>query len=346
MKQAPAPATAPQPALSVVLVVGERRDYAGPCLASVLAQESSDPLEVLLVDLAPSAPVLPQADDPRVRELARPDVGLFATARALAVRAARAPVVAFLEEHTLAAPGWAAALTAAHAGPWVAVGPRIANANPDFGRSRVIGLLNYGAYGAPLTRGESRGVPGHNSSYKTSALLALGADLERLLGNDLVLQDRLRAMGGRFFLEPDAVLAHRNESGLRSIGRGIFLWYRCYGPLRAAENAWSLGRRALYVVAAPLIPFYFAAHFLPFLRRQRKTGWQAAWRHLPLVLGMQACGAAGQAVGLLFGVGDAPERFSRYELTEPRGPAQAGVVPSSTAAAAPRANRDDTSARA
>ncbi len=301
-------------------------------------------MEILVVDVAgPSAAALEHGDAPAVRILRRPPGTLFAAGRAAAVREARAPVVAFLEEHTVVLPGWAAALARAHDGPWCAVGPRIANANPEHGKSRVIGLLNYGRYAAPLARGESRSVPGHNSSYKTAALLALGGDLELLLGNDLVLQDRLLAAGGRFFIEPDAVVAHRNEPGLRSIGRGIFLWYRCYGPLRAREHRWSMRRRALYVLAAPVIPFYFIAHYLPFLARSRKVGWQAVLRHLPLVFGMQLCGAAGQAVGLLFGAGDAPAQFSRYELTEPRGalreaaaPSSAPASPSSTPEAATR----------
>ena len=322
------------PGITVVLVVGSRREYAGQCLASLLGQQADAPSEILVVDVAePGAAPVEHADHPAVRILRLPPGTLFAAARAAAVRAARAPVVAFLEEHTVVWPGWAAALARAHEGPWCAVGPRIANANPEHGKSRVIGLLNYGRYAEPLARGESRSVAGHNSSYKTAALLALGGDLEPLLGNDLLLQDRLQAAGGRFFLEPDAVVAHRNERGLRSIGRGIFLWYRCYGPSRAREHRWSMGRRALYVLAAPVIPFYFIAHYLPFLARSRKVGWQAVLRHLPLVIGMQLCGALGQAVGLLLGVGDAAAQFSRYELTEPRGSLHAAAPPSSVPAA-------------
>ena len=312
------------PELSVILVVGRRREYAGACLRSLFADAATGSarrrLEVVLVDVGGDAAPLPEAADPRVHRLSMPPDSLFAAARAAGVEAARAPVIAFLEEHTRVRPGWAEALLAAHEGPWVAVGPQMANANPEFGKSALIGLLNYGAYAAGGRRAECRGVPGHNSSYKTEALRRLAPGLADALANDLVLQERLRAAGGRFFFEPAAVVEHRNERGLASIGRGIFLWYRCYGPLRARQAEWSAARRLLYVLAAPVIPFYFVAHTIPRLARARTEGWTLLVRHLPFVLGMQLCGALGQAVGLVQGPGDAPARFTLYELGEPRGP--------------------------
>jgi hypothetical protein len=43
------------PALTIILVVGERRDRAGGALASLLAQDAADRLEVLLFDLGSGA---------------------------------------------------------------------------------------------------------------------------------------------------------------------------------------------------------------------------------------------------------------------------------------------------
>lgn len=314
-------ARADSPELTAIVVVGSRREYAGVCLRTLLDQGLGDRLEIVLVDVALlGAEPVAGSEAPQVRRLPLPEGTLFGDARAAGFATARAPVIAFLEEHTYVLPGWATAVLEAHRGPWVGVGTRIVAGNPTYGRSRLIGLLNYGHYAAPLRRGESARVPGHNATYKTDALRSLGDDLTGLLGNDLVLQQRLLARGGRFFLEPAAVLAHRNEGSLASIGRGIFLWYRSYGPLRAREGRWSWGRRMLYVVAAPAIPFYFVAHFVPYLVRERKEGWARVACNLPFVWAMQLCGALGQAVGLAFGVGRAAEKFSRYELTEPRGP--------------------------
>lgn len=309
------------PELTAIVVVGTRRQYAAVCLQSLLDQGLGDRLEILLVDLAPSgAPPVMYAEAPCVRRIALPAATLFAEARAAGVGLARAPVVAFLEEHTFALPGWAAAVLEAHRGPWAAVAAQIVNGNPEWGQSSLIGLLNYGHFFAPLARGESRRIPGHNATFKVAVLRALGDELLVLLGSDIVLHQRLLALGHRFFVEPAAAVAHRNERGLRSIGRGIFLWYRCYGPLRAREGRWTRARRLLYIVAAPAIPLYYLAHYVPFVCRERKHGWPLVVRNLPFVYAMQLCGALGQAVGLLRGAGSAPQRFTRYELTEPRGP--------------------------
>lgn len=309
------------PDLTAIVVVGARRQYAAVCLQSLLEQGLGDRLEILLMDLAPpGAPPVLHADAVPVRRIVLPSTTLFAEARAAAVGLARAPIVAFLEEHTFALPGWAAAVLAAHRGPWAAVGTQVVLGNPGWGRSDLIGLLNYGHFFAPLERGESRRIAGHNATFKVAALRALGEDLPLLLGSDIVLHQRLLALGHRFFIEPAAAVAHRNESDLRSIGRGIFLWYRCYGPLRAREGRWSWARRLLYVLAAPAIPLYYLAHHVPFVCRERKQGWPLVVRNLPFVFALQLCGALGQAVGLMRGAGSAPQRFTLYELTEPRGP--------------------------
>jgi len=307
------------PELSAVVVVGAVRERAGDCLRSLLDQGLGDRLEVLLVDVAGAgAPPVPGSEAPGVRVLERPPSTTFAQARACGVRAARGAVVAFLEEHTRALPGFAEALLAAHAGPYAAVGPAVVNGNPGVGRSGIAGLLAYGYFYPPCRRAEAELLPGHNSSFKRDALLALGSDLDRLLRADLVLHWRLRRRGLRLLVEPAAVLAHGNEVTLRSRARGIFLWYRNYAPLRAAEEGWSVARRLAYVAATPIVPFYFLAHFSRFVARERRAYLGLLLRHLPYALAAMLAGAAGQALGLLFGPGDAEARFSRFELTAPR----------------------------
>jgi hypothetical protein len=309
----------PTPELSVVVVVGALRERAGDCLRSLLDQAMGERLEVLLADVAgPGTPPVPGSDAPAVRVLGLAAGTTFPSARACAVRAARGAVVAFLEEHTTAFPGFGEALLRAHAGPYAGVGPAVANANPGVGKSDIAGLLAYGYFYPPCGRGEVGFLPGHNASYKREALLALGGDLERLLRSDLVLQARLRRLGHRLLLEPAAVFAHRNEVTLRSRARGVFLWYRNYAVLRAAEDRWSGARRALYVAATPLLPVYFLAHFTRFVARERRAYLGLLLRNVPYVLASMLAGAAGQALGLLLGAGDAEASFSRFELTAAR----------------------------
>jgi glycosyltransferase involved in cell wall biosynthesis len=307
------------PLLSVIVVVGALRERASACLRSILTQDVADRIEVLLVDCAPAGlPVVAGSRHPAVTHIKAPPETTFARARATGVRLARAPVVAFLEEHCRVHAGWASALIRAHRGPWVTVGAEVHNGNPGVGRSDIIGLLSYGLFYPPLRRGDATIVAGHNSSYKREVLLRYDGELEQLLATDMVLLARLQADGFRFATEPDAKLDHVNETRFASIARGYFLFNRCYGHNRASQFRWSVARRAAYVLLTPVIPLYFMAHFSLFLARHRRAFLGVFLRNAALVYAAQLFAAAGQAVGLLLGLGDAERRFTAYELTEAR----------------------------
>jgi hypothetical protein len=307
------------PWLTAVIVVGPRRERSASALGSVLSQSIASHLEVVLIDCADAAtPPLPGSDHPSVRVHRLPDGAHFGLARAIAVAAARAPVVAFLEEHTRALPGWAEALVHAHRGTWAGVGYEVHNGNPGSGRSDINALMSYGLFSPPLVRGESRLLSGHNCSYKRDVLVSLGDRLADLLLVDNVLQKVLVAAGHRFLLEPDAKIAHRNEVSASSTARGYLAFHRAFGAARAREGKWSLLRRATYVLLAPAIPLYFIAHFGRTLLRRRSPHFGLFLRNLPYVYFVQLVAALGQASGLLFGQGDSPRRFSVFEISEPR----------------------------
>lgn len=307
------------PWLTVVIIVGPHRERSASALASVLSQSIASHLEVVLIDCADVATApLPGSDHPAVRVHHLPQGSHFGDARALATAAARAPVVAFLEEHTRALPGWAEALVSAHRGPWAGVGYEVHNGNPGSGRSDINALLSYGLFAPPLARGESRLLSGHNCSYKREVLLSFGDRLARLLLVDNVLQKLLVASGHRLFLEPDAKITHRNEVSARSTTRGYAAFHRAFGAARAREANWSVPRRAAYVLLAPAIPLYYIAHFGRTLLRRRSPHLGLFLRNVPYVYYVQLVAALAQAVGLLFGEGDSPRLFSVFEISEPR----------------------------
>jgi len=315
------PVSDPQfhPWLTVVIIVGPHRERSAAALASVLSQSIANHLEVVLIDCADaSTRPLAGSDHPAVRVHHLPEGAHFGTARAIAAAAARAPVVAFLEEHARALPGWAEALVHAHRGPWTGVGYEVHNGNPGSGRSDINALLSYGLFSPPLARGESRLLSGHNCAYKRDVLLSFGDRLARLLLVDNVLQKLLVGSGYRLFLEPDAKIAHRNEVSASSTARGYLAFHRAFGAARAREGHWSLLRRATYVLLAPAIPLYFIAHFGRTLLRRRSPYLGLFLRNLLYVYFVQLVAAFAQAAGLLFGEGDSPRRFSVFEISEPR----------------------------
>jgi hypothetical protein len=307
------------PEISVIVVAGDLRERAGACLRSLLDQGLGERMEVLLLDRGrPDSEPVPGSDAACVRPLPQPPDATFSAMRVAGVAAARAPVVAFVEEHVRVRPGWAEALLAAYRDGWDAVGAAVVVGNPGVGRADAVGLMSYGMFFPPQPAGEAQMLPGHNASYRTALLRALGEELERLLHGDLELQQRLRADGRRLSMAPGAVIEHLCETSFAQISRGLFLWYRCYGPLRARRRGWSRLRRAGYVLATPLIPFYFLVGFARHLRRRRSPYLGLLLRHTPGVLRAHLWAAAGQAAGLLRGEGDAAARFTDYELHEPR----------------------------
>lgn len=308
-----------QPELSVILVVGERRDRAVPALASVLAQDAVDRLEILLFDLAAGElPAVPGSDHPAVRIFKMPPDTLFSSAKARAIRLASAPVVVFLEEHCRTHPGWARALIEAHKGPWAGVGAEVHNGNPEVSLSRTLQMLNYLWWLPPAPRAEFDMLPGHNSSFKRDLLLAYGDELEELLQAEIVLHSRLRRDGHRLLLEPAAKFSHINESSLGSAFRGRFLFNRCYGPARAKAFGWSLGRRLFYAAALPVFPFYTVTRLLQYAVRRRPEKLARVIAGAPLLFVVQLASATGHSLGLLFGTGDAEARFSHFEMNEYR----------------------------
>jgi hypothetical protein len=305
------------PKLTVVIVVGARRDRVPGALASVLRQANVDEIEVRLIDIAPGdPPPVSQSDHRSVHVHRMPAGTLFSVAKATGVRHAAAPVIVFLEEHCRVWPGWASALIDAHRGPWAGVGAEVHNANPEVLLSRHIEVLNYSECLPPAARREVAVLPGHNSSFKRDVLLGYGDRLVELLRAEIVLHTQLRRDGHRLLLEPAARFSHINETSLESAARGRFIWNRCYGWMRARTFGWSMPRRVVYIVSTPLIPVYSLSRLALFAVRKRPALLPRLIVASPMLFAMQLAAACGHSAGLLFGIGDAEARFTLYEMNE------------------------------
>jgi hypothetical protein len=304
--------------LTVILVVGPQRPRAERALASVVAEARRTPLEILLADLAPGNPPLPSGTDGCVRAIPGTAADTFASARARGVALAGAPIVAFLEEHTEALPGWAEAVTRAFEGPWAAVTYEIHNANPNEGQSRASHFLGYARQSPPALRREVSILPGQNSAYRRDLLRSFRDDLPDLLTADPAMAYVLRQGGGRFLLEPEARIRHVNEPSVWLLMEGTYLYHRAAAPVRARRCGWTLLRRLAYVALAPVVPLYRLVRLGSWALARGPRAFVEFVRTVPAVLAVAGSSAAGQAAGLALGAGNAAARFSRYELGAPR----------------------------
>ena len=305
------PAIAPE--LSVVLITPDSFETIRRTVQCVVNQDVRSRIELVVV--APAGVAI-EVDRDLTAPLAAVQVVRLASlrpagpARAAAIRAARAPIIAFGEEHCFPQPGWAEALLAAHRGDYAAVGPAMRNANPGTIVSWADVLIGYGPWLEPVDRSERPYLPGHNSSFKRSVLLEYGDALDTLMEAETVLMWDLAKRGHRLLLEPAAVAAHMNFGYGSSWLSVMFLNGRAFADTRAAS--WPLIRRLAFAGASPLIPF---VRFVRTLGHVGRVGRGAAFtaRVMPTVLVGLLFDAVGQMTGYAFGAGAAHERLAAFE---------------------------------
>ena len=300
--------------LSVILVTTDTFASLRRVVEAYRAQTAAAALEVVIVTpvpeaLAPEPALLAGFGAWRVVDCG--PITAVTAARAAGVAHCRAPIIAFGEDHCFPAPDWAAALIDAHRQPWAAVGPAFDNANPTRMLSWANLYMEYGPFLAPIGPQATTDLPGHNSSYKREVLLAYGDRLEAVMEAETVLHADLRAQGYQLFLQPAARVYHTNMTRLGP----ALATAQVYGRLFAAARAhgWGLGRRLIYVLGAPLIPWVRLRRALADVRR---TGRQRELlpRLLPPLLLLLYANALGELLGYALGEGGARPALLRLEL--------------------------------
>ncbi len=308
-----------EPVMSVIVLVDRQRERGERCLSRLLSQSIIAQLEILLLDFAASdLPPLRGSDHPSVRVVPMTYDKGFGGSRALGVRLARAPIVAFIEEHVTVRPGWAEATLRAHQGAWAGVGPEVHNPAPDLPLVNLIFLTGFNAWTAPMPAGETRQISSQNSAFKRDILLRYDADLDRLLEADILLQWRLREDGYKLYQTPDAKIEHASEMSLPIIMEGYYWVMRYFAPVRAEIYHWSPLKRVVRLLLTPTAPFYRTAKVIVGLGRRRSPYFWTAVRGAGAIFISHIGGAAGEATGLLSGRPPSDHRFLVYEMNTQR----------------------------
>ena len=307
------------PELSVVLVAGARRERAQRVIDAVSAQTALAKIELILVDLGTAgvAPLDIPEQLSHVR-MNRPDIVRWGVARAEGARASKGKSVAFLEDHCFPSPTWAEALIEAHLGPWGGVGYVFTNANPKSFVSRVSLLARYGSFVHPAHRGVAPLISGNNVSYKRDILMSFGDRLEDVLTIDFNLQEILHKRGVPLFVESRALAAHQHFTNVMGEAVTGHHYCRLLAAKRVQTQDWSIGRRLLHGIGAPLgSP---AIRLFRLLRglRGRSELWPTAILGLPIIVTEYLFDAIGESLGYLVGAGNSEAYALRWELEEER----------------------------
>ena len=316
------PAADHRAALSVAIVIGAQRQRATKCLQALSIQTAADRLEVILVDTRPEMGSVWREHDGAAPWAGQPLVlsgaGLsYGQARARAVGAAHAELIAFLEDHCYPDPGWAQALVSAYAGGAAAAGYAVGNANPDSLVSQIVHLATYGEWEAPVG-GPVSSLPGGNVSYRRDVLRDLGPELADLLTTDFNLHNRLLASQLRLVMAPAARVSHESEERYLDALRTCFVYSRALAATRASLDHWSARTRV--VVAAKDLLGAPAARLARLLRARSRSQWNALRfaALLPAIIVVFIASAIGEAAGYLFGEGASAEQLLYCEVDAPR----------------------------
>jgi len=327
-----------EPLLSVVLVAPDGWTPLRRTVAALARQEIASRLELVLV-VPESHPIALDAPEVAgdvvgigaVRSVVVAQISASGAPRAAGARAARAPVVAFAEDHCFPDAGWGEALLAAHRGPWAAVGPAIRNANPRTLLSWADLFIGYGPWLAPGAAREMDHLPGHNSSYKRAVLESYGESLEGMLETETLLHWDLRRRGHRLYFEPAATAAHMNFAVLRSWIAIHFLYGRLFASTRAREWGWL--RRTAFALGAPLIPAVRLARTVSAVHGSG-AGAAVLARALPWIVLALVLDGCGQLAGYAVGPGHVRQRAAELEAHRDRHVPPADLVPWQTTASA------------
>lgn len=240
---------------------------------------------------------------------------LHIPAKAEGVRRARAEIVALTEDHCFPARNWAERLVAAHQGNFAAVGPAVQNANPQTRVSQADFYIAYGKWAPPIESGVVDFLMGHNSCYKRAALLAYNENLADALEAETVLQWDMRAQGQRFWLEATTTIRHMNYERWLPWTHATWHHARLFGAHRSAR--WSLGKRLLYALGAPLIPLVRFSRIRSDMKRAKLSLLSRLQIYSVIAYGLSV-DALGQGMGYAFGLGDANIKAMENEVHRDR----------------------------
>ena len=303
------------PELAAIVVVGNTRERAQLSLESLYAQTIADRMEIIVIDLKTrDVPELSVSSRTPTRYVTLGPDATWGHARAVAARMATAPVVAFIEDHCTADPGWAEALVRAHQQPWAAVGYAFTDPHPESYLSRATLASEYGPWEHPTTSRQARVLPCGNVAYKRDALLSLKDDLEDLLTPDFVVHERFNSQGLPMYIESEAIVAHDSLVRLRDLFAASFMFCRILAAKRVDSQHWSRLKRVAYGLATPIMGPPIAVWRLFASRRETRGRWGTLISYLPVIAVKGVASSLGESLGYFAGAGSSETQFVKWEL--------------------------------
>ncbi len=305
------------PRLSVVQIQGSRRERAAEALERFAAQTALGQIEVIWVDVAPSAGPLPR--DPRVtlRIVEAPEATSYSAGMMRCAQEARCELVAFVEDHCFVRPGWAEALIRDFDTTGAAmVNYAFDDYEPQTWISKSFLMAEYGRWMVPTRPGPVRIPACNNISYRREVLerYAKMRPLAEWFDIQYRLHRKIRQDGGLIWQSTDAIVEHVDWS---DYGDGLHA-NAVMKRLNAGSSidgppAWSWPKRLFHAAAMSVAP---AVHLgrLAASVALRPALWGTFLAGLPISVSMYCYCSFHEALGYLLGRGDSEAQFAEMEL--------------------------------
>ncbi len=291
------------PDVTVVILLFSGRADLVRCLEAIRLQRGAGALEVLVPhDDALDDPADLAARFPAMQFLRFSGRRTPPELRARGVAAAKAPIVALVEDHCRADPDWCARIRACLAGPYVAVGGAVEKGFPegsdtDTALNWAVYMTDYSRYMNPMPAGSTHSVPDANCAYKASALTPIREVWSEQFHENLV-NDRLRAQGGTLWFAPDVIVREQRSLTLKDALRDRYAFGRLFASTRVVGS--SLTRRLVLAAASVALPPVLVLRVGRnlFSRGRHRAQFFRCLPHLVLVTGVWM---AGEMTGYLTG---------------------------------------------
>jgi hypothetical protein len=217
---------------------------------------------------------------------------------------AQGQMIAFTEDHCLAAPGWLRAVEEAWQAGCRAVGGPVENGSATRLVDWAMFFCEYVRFMEPVPRGAVGEIAGNNSAFARGLLERLRPEMEAEVW-ETFLHARMRELGVTFHSVPEMTVLHK-----KSFGFGYFLlqryhYARSYAGMRLSRA--SPWRRGLYAAATTLLPGLLLGRIAATVARKRRH-FGTLLCSLPVLSAFLLSWAWGEGVGALFGPGQSLQR--------------------------------------
>jgi GT2 family glycosyltransferase len=245
-----------RPEIIVVIVSFNAAKTIEKCLESLKNQATSAKFQVILVDSSGDGTAgLARKVFPQARIITSKRRLYCGDGRNMAIRASKAPLIAFLDADCYVENGWLESLVKAHKQPHLVVGGAIVNGSAHSITAWTYYFIEFNSWIPSRRAREIPEIAGCSLSMKRTAFTNFGPFIKQTYSSDTAFHWRLQKAGHKVLFEPEIRVYHTFESGMSGLLEHIKEHRRAFAMVRSKENKFSRLRALVEMAALPSHPF-------------------------------------------------------------------------------------------